>query len=271
MQPDEELTPKENAATGDPAPENPAIESTPVEDAEWTPETTAEGTVANETVTEPASEKPATGMLPRLQVGQPHPKKTFGSRLLPWVIVALLFYVGGLATIYFALHQPKVEALQTTAAEEAALAKASAENDAARIVVLTDDYNQALKQYQQAQAELDLAKGELDAAKVTIADQESELARLAKSNITYKFLMHVSSARTALEQQDTATARQAINLAKTDLDELKQTDVTADILAGFAEKLNEASSNLTPTGMEKSRTALDTLYTNLLLLIENLR
>jgi len=27
--------------------------------------------------------------------------------------------------------------------------------------------------------------------------------------------------------------------------------VTADFLAGFAEKLNDASSNLTPTGIEK--------------------
>ena len=40
--------------------------------------------------------------------------------------------------------------------------------------------------------------------------------------------------------------------------------------AGLAEKLNDASSNLTLTGIEKSRAALDSLYTNLLSLIENL-
>jgi hypothetical protein len=178
--------------------------------------------------------------------------------------------VGGLATIYFALQKPIVESVESDASELAALAKAGAENDAARIINLTDDYNQALKQYQTAQAALDLTKGELEAARSTIAEQEAGLTRLTKSNIAYKFLMHVSTARTALEQQDTATARQAVNLAKTDLEELKQTDVTADILAGFAEKLNEASSNLTLTGIDRARAALDSLYTNLLLLIENM-
>jgi cell division protein FtsB len=270
MQPDEELNPQENAPVGEPAPVYPENEPVPAESAELTPEQPAGEPAVEETFTETVQEKPAAARLPRLQVGQPHPKKTFGSRVLPWVIVALLFYVGGLATIYFALHQPKVEALQTDAAEQATLAKAAAENNAARIINLTDDYNQALKQYQTAQAALDLTKGELEAARSTIAEQEAGLTRLTKSNIAYKFLMHVSTARTALEQQDTATARQAVNLAKTDLEELKQTDVTADILAGFAEKLNEASSNLTLTGIDRARAALDSLYTNLLLLIENM-
>lgn len=270
MQPDEELTPQENAPVGEPNTENTQMESTPLESESWATEQPTDVPASEEISPETIQEKPAAARLPRMQVGQPHPKKTFGARLLPWVIVALLFYVGGLATIYFALYQPKVEALQTDAAEQAALANASAENDAARIVQLTDDYNQALKQYQTAQAALDSTKIELEGARSTIADQEGNLARLTKSNIAYKFLMHVSTARTALEQQDTASARQAVNLAKTDLEALKQTDVTADILAGFAEKLNEASSNLTLTGIDRARAALDTLYTNLLLLIENM-
>ena len=270
MQSDEEMTPQENTPIEEPAPENPELEVEPIESGELTPEHSSGEIKDEETLKETVKEKPAAGSLPRMHVGQPHPKKTFGSRVLPWVIVALLFYVGGLATIFFALYQPKVEGLQADAAEQAALAQTSAENDAARIMDLTDDYNQALKQYQTAQATLDLTKGELDAARSTITDQEVELARLTKSNIAYKFLMHVSTARTALEQQDTASARQAVNLAKTDLEALRQTDVTADILAGFAEKLNEASSNITLTGIDRSRAALDTLYTNLLLLIENM-
>lgn len=270
MQPDEEMKPQNNAPDAEPTPINPNSESAPTESESWTPDQSMTEPAGEETISETTQEKPAAARLPRLQVGQPHPKKTFGSRLLPWVIVALLFFVGGLATIFFALYQPKVQALQADAAEQAALAQTAADNDAARIIELTDDYNQALKQYQTAQATLDLTKGELDAARSTIADQEAELARLTKSNIAYKFLMHVSTARTALEQQDTASARQAVNLAKTDLDALKQTDVTADILAGFAEKLNEASSNITLTGIDRARAALDTLYTNLLLLIENM-
>jgi len=268
MQPDEELNPQESTPNDEA--ENQVLEPEGGTNAELAPEQPIDQTVVEETTPEAVQEKPAAGTRPRLQVGQPHPKKTFWSRVRPWVIVALLFYVGGLATIFFALYQPKVNALTTAATEEAALAKAAAESDATQIIDLTNDYNQALKQYQDAQAELDLVKGELDAARSTIADQDAELARLTKVNITYKFLMHVSSAQTSLEQQDTASARQAINLAKTDLEELKQTDVTSDILAGLAEKLNEASSNLTLTGIAKSRAALETLYTNLLLLIENM-
>ena len=103
-----------------------------------------------------------------------------------------------------------------------------------------------------------------------VVDKDAELARVNLSNLAYRFLVDVSSARIAIEKQDTATARQAINFAKADLDELKTTDVTADVLSGFAEKLNEASSNLTPSGIEKSRSALDSLYSNLLLFIGNL-
>jgi len=215
-------------------------------------------------------EKPAAGTLPRVMVGQPRPKKTFWSRVLPWVIVALLFYLGGLATLYFALYQPKVEALKAAAAEQTALADAAAEADAARIIDLTNDYNQALKQYQDAQAELDTVKGELETANSMVADQDAELTIITNKNIAYKLLVDVSAARTALEQNDIATVRQAINFARADLEELKKTDVTPDVLAGLAEKLNDASSNLTLTGIEKSRAALDSLYTNLLSLIENL-
>lgn len=299
MEPDDKLIPEENAPGGEPAPEYPVEEPALSENPEFVSDEPAieavessveEGVEAVteevETVTgqvdeipastteaqpaEPVQEKPAAGALPRVMVGQPHPKKTFWSKLLPWVIVAVLFYVGGLATLFFALYQPKMEAAKTAAAEQATLAEAAAEADAEKIIDLTNDYNEALKMYQDAQAELDLTKGELETVSSTLAGKEAELTSATTANIAYKFLVDVSSARIAVEQDDTATARQAINFAKADLEELKKTGVTADVLAGFAEKLNEASSNLTLTGIEKTRTALDSLYTNLLLLIDNL-
>ena len=263
MQPEEEFTPQENT------PEKQEAEAVNSENADMKAEEESIASGAAQPA-EPVEEKPAAGALPRVQVGQPHPKKSFGAKALPWVIVALLFYIGGLATLYFAFYQPKVEALKSAAAEESSQAEAAADEDAAKIIQLTNDYNQALKQYQDAQSELDLTRAELDGAKATIADQSTQIEKLNTKNLAYKFLVDVSSARTALELEDTATARQAVNFAKSDLEALKKTDLTADVLAGLAEKLNDASSNLTLTGMDKARDALDTLYTNLLSLIQNL-
>ncbi len=285
MDPEEENIPQQNSIPAEPVAE--ADLSQPIEaeipaDAgvagtdQSTFETTGVEIPAAE-VTEPVVEEVAglpaaasLGTAPRQLVGEPHPRKKFWSKVLPWVIVAALFYLGGLATIYFALYQPQKQAAAAAAAELSASATAAAEADANKIIDLTNDYNQAIKQYGEAQAELDLTKAELEATNTIVVDKDAELARVNLSNLAYKFLVDVSSARIAIEKQDTATARQAINFAKADLDELKTTDVTADVLSGFAEKLNEASSNLTPSGIEKSRSALDSLYSNLLLFIGNL-
>ena len=88
MQPDEELNPQESNPVGEPAPEYPEMEPVPAEGVELTPEQPSAESVIEETYSEPVTEKPAAGTLPRLQVGQPHPRKTLGSRVLPWVIVA---------------------------------------------------------------------------------------------------------------------------------------------------------------------------------------
>jgi len=285
MDPEEELTPQESLTPDESMAE--ADLSQPIEaeisaDAsvtgidQSTLETAGEQIPAEEvteTVIEDVAGLPAAaslGTAPRQLVGEPHPKKKFWAKVLPWVIVAALFYLGGLATIFFALYQPQKQAAQANLAEISATATAAAEADADEIINLTNDYNQAIKQYGDAQAELDLTKAELQAANNTIADKDAELARDSKINLAYKFLVDVSSARIAVEKQDTATARQALNFAKADLEELKTTDLTADVLSGFAEKLNEATSNLTPSGIAKSQAALESLYTNLLQLINNL-
>lgn len=246
MQPEEELTPEEpvteELASGS---ETPAAE---------------EVTIPEEVKTEAAEEAAPESTYGRgSEVGQPHAKKSFWGKLLPWVIVAIFFYLGGLATIYFALYQPDKQ-----------IAVAAKEADAAKIANLTGQYDQALKQYRDAQIELDLTKSELQAAHATVEDQIVELAQTKQLNIAYKFLVDVSSARAALEKQETSTARQAINFARADLKELEATDVQTDSLAGFEARLDEAALNLTEPGLEKSRAALDTLYASILLLIDNL-
>jgi len=161
MEPEDKLIPEENAPAGEVAPENPAEEPAMTEKTEIVSEEPAleaveasvkgeaesateeaaavtgqgEEISASKTETpppEPVQEKPAAGALPRVKVGLPHPKKTFWSKLLTWVIVAVLFYIGGLATLYFALYQPNMEAAKTAAAEQATLAEAAAEANAER-------------------------------------------------------------------------------------------------------------------------------------------
>jgi glutamine synthetase type III len=246
MQPEEELTPEESAV------EEPTSGSeTPAAE---------EAAIPEEVETEAAEEvEPESTFEREAEIGQPHPKKSFWGKVLPWVIVAIVFYLGGLATIYFALYQPDKQ-----------IAAAAVEADAAKIADLTGQYDQALKQYRDAQIELDLTKSELQAAYTTVGDQIVELAQTKQLNIAYKFLVDVSSSRAALEKPDISTARQAINISKADLKELEATELQADSLAGFADRLDEAASNLTEPGLEKSRAALNTLYSSLLLLIDNL-
>jgi len=192
-------------------------------------------------------------------VGQPKPKQSFGSKLLTWLIIAVVFFLGGMVTFYFTLYQPLKEAADVAAADSDA-----------KVASLTSDYNQALKQYRDAQTELDLTKSELQSFKVSEEDLQNEIATLQKTNISYKFLVDVSSARLALEKEDVAGARQAINFARADLKALEATDIEKDALSGFAEKLDAASTNLSLTEIDNAKAALDELYANLLLLVDNL-
>ena len=206
----------------------------------------------------PGPAKPTTAEV-KPAVGQPKPKQSFGSKLLTWLVVAAVFFLAGMVTFYFTRYQPLKIAADKAAADSSA-----------KISSLTADYNQALKQYRDAQTELDLTKGELKAFQSTEEDLQNEVATIQKTNITYKFLVDVSSARLALEKEDTAAARQAINFARADLKALEATDVEKDALSGFAEKLDAASANLSLTGMESAKAALDELYANLLLLVDHL-
>ena len=121
------------------------------------------------------------------------------------------------------------------------------------------------------QTELDTAKADLTAAQTTIAEQTTELAKSNQVKIAYKFLLDVNAARAALEKLDTNTALQAINFAKVDLADLLTTNIDAAATTGFADRLDEAAKNITEPDLLKSRDALDTLYSSLLLLVNNLK
>lgn len=186
-------------------------------------------------------------------------RKTLWDKLFPFIIVALLFFLGGLVAFYFGLYQP--------AKQEAQLAADAA---AAKIATLTEDFNQAIKQAGEAQVDLDMAKGELQAAQTQVDDLSTQLGSAEKLKAAYKFLADVNTARMALAARDADSSRQAISFARGDLSELQATGIDANAISGFTTLLEEADKNLGEPELVKSRAALDTLYNNLLLLINNL-
>lgn len=187
-------------------------------------------------------------------------KKSFWSKILPWVIVAVVFYLGGLATIFFAVYQPAKEA-----------AAAAAVDADKQITELTDKAAQAEIDTAAVQTELDTAKTDLTTAQTTIAEQTAALAKTNQMKIAYKFLVDVNGARAALEKLDTNTALQSINFAKADLTELQATEIDAAALSGFGDLLDTAISKMAEPDLLTSRDALDTLYSNLLNLVNNLK
>lgn len=197
---------------------------------------------------------------PVIEPAKPAPaQKSFWSKILPWVIVAVVFFIGGLATIFFAVYQP---------------AKIAAQK---QITELTDQLSQADLDKAAAQSELETAKSELETVKAelttvqfTISEQAVEMAKTNQLKVAYKFLVDVNGARAALKNLDTNTALQSINFAKADLAELEATELDPAALSGFSDRLIEASENISKPDLLKASEALDTLYSNLLNLVNNL-
>lgn len=174
------------------------------------------------------------------------PKKTFLQIALPWVIVAVVFFLGGLSTLYFTAYR-------TTKAELAA-AKASAAE-------LSD---------QLSAAEVNLQKATTDLTD-TQADLESTAANLTKSQtlaILYKFQADVNAVRASILNQDPSSARQTLTFVSADLAALQKTGIDAESLAGLQPRIDTALENL-ESEPQKSLEALDTLYTNLTLITSN--
>lgn len=179
------------------------------------------------------------------------PTKSFGAKVLPWIIVALVFFIGGMALIYFTLYQPKNSTM-----------KADLQASEAQLTSVSDKL---------AAAETDLALSEtnLETANTTVTDLTDQLLAADLFGSIYKFQADVNAARVALLKLDPASSLQALNFIKTDLAELKLKDLDPAAIAGFKERISEAEANL-ENDPAKSLSALDTLYNNLVFLISNL-
>lgn len=181
-------------------------------------------------------------------VSEPIRKPGFFRKLLPYVIVAVVFFIAGAGLIYFTLYQSSQAAL-TTAQKTAATTS---------------------EQLSAANVDLQKAKTDLSASQSALADANNALSKSQQLAILYKFQSDVNTARTALARQDPSSARQALTIAGTDLQDLQNTGISADTIAGLKPQLDMALTSL-ESDTQKAATAMDTLFTNLLLISSNLQ
>ena len=183
------------------------------------------------------------------------PKKGFIDRALPWVIVAIVFFLVGALLTWFLIYQPKVEELATAQADLATAA---------------ENATQLQGQIDSLSTELTTVKGNLTTAQATIDSQTTEIARLEQLSVIYKFQADVNAARATLSKLDPASSKQALSFVSADLADLESTNVDPDALSGFKAKIEEANANL-ESDPQKALDAMEALYSNLLLLISNLQ
>jgi cytoskeletal protein RodZ len=181
---------------------------------------------------------------------EPNPikKRSFWQKVLPWVIVALVFFIGGMALIYFTLYQ--------TARTDLSQAQAS--------------LSSATDQLSTAQLDLEKAKNDLTTTQSDLVTANNELDKTSQLSALYKFQSDVNLARVSLAKLDPSSARQALSVATDDFTALSNTNVSKSAISGLQAQIDTALTNL-ETDPAKAMSALDTLYTNLLLISDSIK
>lgn len=178
---------------------------------------------------------------------QPEPeKRSFAQAVLPWFLVAILFFLLGAGLIYFTMYQNTQKEL------------------AAANTQVTD----LTTQLSGVQVDLEKAKTDLNTTQLSLTDTQAQLETAKISSLLYKLQTDVNAARVGVLKLDPSFARQALTFASADLTELSQTSIGADKLTGLQERIDSALTNL-EADPQKAIDALDTLYTNLLLISGN--
>jgi hypothetical protein len=185
----------------------------------------------------------------------PAPQKSIFKRALPWVIVALVFFIGGAVVFWVTLYQPKVAELQAAQTQVAAAA---------------DSAVQLQNQIDAVNSDLTTAKDELANAQATVEAQSTTIAQTDLLKVIYKFQADVNFALYKLAQNDPASARQALSYVSSDLSDLEAAGLDAAVLSGYKDKISDATTNLESEPL-KSIDSLESVYSNLNLLIGNLK
>jgi len=173
-------------------------------------------------------------------------KRSFGQVVLPWFLVAIVFFLVGAGLVYFTIYQ-------------------NASKDLAASNTQVSDLTSQLSE---AQVDLEKAKTDLNTTQLSLTDTQTQLEAAKITTLLYKLQTDVNAARVGVLKLDPSFARQALNFASADLSDLSQTTIGADKLAGLQERIDTALTNL-ESDPQKAIDALDTLYTNLLLISGN--
>jgi hypothetical protein len=182
-------------------------------------------------------------------IAQPAPaKRNFFQNALRWVIVSLVFLLIGAGVVYFTLYQTAKNSL----------AAAKAEN------------SQVSDKLSAAEVDLEKAKVDLSTAQLSLNDTNTALQSEQITSLLYKFQADVNAARVAVLNLDPSSAKQALTFAAEDLTALSKTNINADSLSGLQTRIDTAIANL-GADPQKAIDSLDTLYTNLLLINNNLK
>lgn len=175
-------------------------------------------------------------------------KRNFFKTALNWVTVSLIFFLIGAGVVYFTLYQTTSNAL----------AAAKVEN------------TQVSEKLSAAEVDLEKVKTDLSTAQLSLTDIQTSLQNEQINSLLYKFQADVNTARVGVLNLDPSSARQALTFAKEDLAALSKTSINADSLSGLKSRIDTAVTYL-ESDPQKAMGALDTLYTNLLLIINNLK
>lgn len=175
-------------------------------------------------------------------------KRSFGQVVLPWFLVAIVFFLIGAGLVYFTMYQNVSKELTDAKTQVSDLSG----------------------QLSSAQVDLEKAKSDLNTTQLSLTDAQKQLETSQIATILYKLQMDVNTARVGLLKLDPSSARQALTFASADLSELSQTSIEADKLSGLQARIDTALTNL-EGDPQKAIDALDTLYTNLLLISDNLK
>lgn len=173
-------------------------------------------------------------------------KKTFLQIVLPWLIVAVVFFLGGVSTLYFTVYR-------TT----------KAELDAAKAEVV-----QSAADLDTANADLQQAKTDLADAQAALSEKTTALTKAETLELLYKFQADVNDARASLLNNDPSSARLMMASIAGDLSELQKTDIDAQSLTGLQPRIDTALQYL-ESDPQTAIESLRTLSTNLSVLIEN--
>jgi multidrug efflux pump subunit AcrA (membrane-fusion protein) len=192
-------------------------------------------------------------------VSTPAAKKGIVDRALPWVIVGIVSFLIGALLTWFVVYQPKALELASAQVQMTEAASTAAEK-AAGLQSSLDTAN----------ADLAAANANLASAQATIEAQTTLLAKTELLKVIYKFQSDVNVARASLSKLDPASSRQALSFVASDLTELEKAGLDPDALSGFKAKIEDALANL-ETAPDQSLADLETIYSNLLLLINNLK